>query len=200
MVFIVAVHVPIAGLALLPLAFGWPLLLMPAHVVFLEMLIDPICSIVLEAEPAERDSMRRRPRRRDEPILAMRAFLLGAGQGLAALVAILLLYGWALGRDVPGDEARGLAFSALIVANVFLVLVNRAWGSAPFRGFLRPNKALAFVIAAAAVALGLVLYVPVLEQLFKFEAPDAGLLVLALGTGVLSVAWFELLKPLRSGR
>jgi Ca2+-transporting ATPase len=200
MVFIVAVHVPIAGLALLPLAFGWPLLLFPAHVVFLEMLIDPICSIVLEAEPAERDAMRRPPRRRDEPILALRSLLLGLAQGLAALVAILLLYGGSLGRGMTENEARGLAFTALIAANVFLVLVNRAWDSAPFRGFLRPNRALVVVLSAAAAALGLVLYVPVLEDLFRFDAPGPALLAMALGAGALSVAWFELLKPLRSGR
>ncbi|WP_395018006.1 cation-translocating P-type ATPase [Dongia sp.] len=200
MVFIVAVHVPIAGLALLPLAFGWPLLLFPAHVVFLEMLIDPICSIVLEAEPAERDSMRRPPRRRDEPILARRGLLWGVVQGAAALLSILALYAWSLGQGMSEDAARGLAFTALIAANVFLVLVNRAWGSAPFRGFLRPNPALFAVVAAAAVALGMVLYVPMLERLFHFEAPEPGLLLLALGIGAGSVAWFEFLKPLRRGR
>jgi Ca2+-transporting ATPase len=200
MVFIVAVHVPIAGLALLPLAFGWPLLLFPAHVVFLEMLIDPICSIVLEAEPAERDSMRRPPRPRDEPILARRSLLWGLAQGASALLAILGLYAWALGAGLSVDAARGLAFSSLIAANVFLVLVNRAWGSAPFRGFLRPNPALFAVVAAASVALSLVLYVPVLERLFHFDAPTPPMLLLALGIGVASVVWFEFLKPLRSGR
>lgn len=200
MVFIVAVHVPIAGLALLPLAFGWPLLLFPAHVVFLEMLIDPICSIVLEAEPAERDAMRRPPRRRDEPILSMRSLLFGLAQGLTALLAILMLYGWSLREGMSQDEARGLAFTALIAANVFLVLVNRAWGGAPFRGFLRPNRALVVVVVSAAAALGLVLYVPMLERLFQFDAPGPGLFALALGIGAGSVAWFELLKPLRSGR
>jgi len=200
MVFIVAVHVPIAGLALLPLAFGWPLLLFPAHVVFLEMLIDPICSIVLEAEPAERDAMRRPPRRRDEPILSRRSLLWGVAQGLTALMAILLLYAWALDRGLGENAARGLAFTALIVANVFLVLINRAWGGAPFRGFLRPNPALLAVVLAAAAALGLVLYVPVLEALFRFDAPDVLFFGLALGTGAVSVVWFELLKPLRIGR
>ena len=80
------------------------------------------------------------------------------------------------------------------------MLINRAWGSAPFRGFLRPNRALVVVIAAAATALGLVLYVPFLESLFQFDAPGPGLFALALGIGAGSVAWFELLKPLRTGR
>jgi Ca2+-transporting ATPase len=199
MVFIVAVHVPIAGLALLPLVFGWPLLLFPAHVVFLEMLIDPICSIVLEAESAEKDSMRRPPRRRDEPILALRSLLWGVAQGAAALLAILALYAWSLAEGMSENAARGLAFTGLIAANIVLVLINRAWGSAPFRGFLRPNRALFVVVAAAGLALGLVLYVPMLERLFLFAAPAPGLLLLALGTGAASVAWFELLKPLRSG-
>jgi Ca2+-transporting ATPase len=200
MAFIIAVHVPIAGLALLPIALGWPLLLYPVHVVFLEMLIDPVCSIVLEAEPMETDAMRRRPRGRDEPILALRTLLLSALQGLSALVAILLLYAWALGQPMPQEEARGLAFTALIAADLFLVLINRAWGSAPFRGFLRPNIALGAVAAAAVVALGLVLFVPTLEHLFRFTAPTPAMLALAVGTGVISVAWFELLKPLRFGR
>ena len=130
------------------------------------------------------------------------ASLFGVAQGALALIAILLLYAWALASGMTADAARGLAFTALIMANVFLVLVNRAWGSAPFRGFLRPNRALGVVIAAAATALGLVLYVPVLEQLFQFDAPSPGLLALALGIGAASVAWFELLKPvhLNEGR
>jgi Ca2+-transporting ATPase len=200
MAFIVAVHIPIAGLALLPIAFGWPLLLFPVHVVFLEMLIDPICSIVLEAEPAEPDAMRRPPRARDEPILALRTLLWSVLQGSAALCAILALYAWAMHRGLPIDEARGLAFTGLIVADLFLVLVNRGWGTRPFRGFLRPNASLLAVVLAALAALGLVLFVPPLEHLFRFEAPEAALLGLALGVGALSVAWFELLKPLRFGR
>ena len=200
MAFIVAVHMPIAGLALLPIAFGWPLLLFPVHVVFLEMLIDPICSIVLEAEPAEPDAMRRRPRERDEPILALRTLLWSVAQGVVALIAILLLYAWALRQAMPIEEARGLAFTALIVADLMLVLVNRAWGSRPFRGFLRPNAALGAVTLAATAALGLVLFVPGLEHLYRFEAPTGALLALAIGTGFVSVGWFELLKPLRFGR
>jgi Ca2+-transporting ATPase len=200
MAFIVAVHIPIAGLALLPIAFGWPLVLFPVHVVFLEMLIDPICSIVLEAEPAEPDTMRRPPRRRDEPLLAMRTLLWSVAQGSAALVFILALYGWALLRELPANEARGLAFTALIVADLMLVLVNRAWSTRPFRGFLRPNPALAVAVVAAVSALGLVLFVPSLEHLFGFEAPPLVLLIVAVGLGSASVGWFELLKPLRFGR
>jgi Ca2+-transporting ATPase len=198
--FIVAVHVPIAGLALLPLIFGWPLLLFPMHVVFLEMLIDPICSIVLEAEPAEPDIMQRRPRRPDEPILALRTLLWSVAQGCGALIGILLLYAWALDRSITADRARAMAFSALIVANLMLVLVNRAWGTAPLRGFLRPNRAMATVVVAALLALMLVLFQPTLELLFRFDQPSSGQLLIAVGTGVISVAWFELLKPLRFGR
>jgi Ca2+-transporting ATPase len=200
MAFIVAVHIPIAGLALLPIAFGWPLLLFPVHVVFLEMLIDPICSIVLEAEPAEPDSMRRPPRRRDEPLLAMRTLLWSVAQGSVALLAVLGLYGWAVSSAMPAAEARGLAFAALIVADLFLVLVNRGWGTRPFGGFSRPNPALAAVVLAAVAALGLVLFVPGLEQLFGFEAPSVALLLLAAAAGSISVGWFELIKPLRFGR
>ncbi|HVZ01319.1 MAG TPA: HAD-IC family P-type ATPase [Dongiaceae bacterium] len=200
MVFIVAVHIPIAGLALLPIAFGWPLLLFPVHVVFLEMLIDPICSIVLEAEPAEPDAMRRPPRRRDEPILALRTLLWGVAQGSCALIGILGLYGWAVLEGLPADEARGLGFTALIVADLWLVLVNRGWGTRPFRGFVRPNASLAVVVLAASAALALVLFMPGLEPLFRFEAPSLALLAAAVATGAVSVGWFELIKPLRFGR
>ena len=140
------------------------------------------------------------PRRRDEPILALRTLLWSVCQGACALAAILALYGWAIHRGMPGDAARGLAFTALIVADLFLVLVNRGWGTRPFRAFLRPNPALALVGLAALASLGLVLFVPGLEHLFRFQAPSGILLLLAIGAGAVSVGWFELLKPLRFGR
>ena len=200
MAFIVAVHVPIAGLALLPVALGWPPLLFPVQVVFMEMLIDPVCSIVLEAEPIEPDAMHRPPRRRDEPILAFRTLAWSAAQGLGALAVILSLYGVSLRRGMDAELARGLAFTALIVADLFLVLVNRAWTTRPFRGFLRPNRALAAVVVAATAALILTLFVPGLEHLFRFEAPSPAAAALSVTLGAASVGWFEILKPLRFGR
>jgi Ca2+-transporting ATPase len=164
------------------------------------MLIDPICSIVLEAEPAESDVMRRPPRRRDEPILAARTLLWSIVQGGGALAAILALYGVASLEGLPADQARGLAFTALVVADLLLVLVNRAWGTRAFRGFLRPNASLLIVVLMALVALGLTLFVPELAHLFRFGTPEPGWLLVACGVGMASVAWFELMKPLRFGR
>jgi Ca2+-transporting ATPase len=125
--YIVAVHVPIAGLALLPLVLGLPLMLLPVHIAFLEMVIDPACSIVFEAEPEERDLMRRPPRSADSRLLSATIAgwsLLQGGLALAALTGVLLA---GVARGMPEDELRALMFTSLVLINVSLILVNRSF-------------------------------------------------------------------------
>ena len=145
MAYILAVHVPIAGMALLPLLFGLPLMLMPMHIAFLEMVIDPACSIVFEAEPGERDVMRRPPRPAESrccrwPWPAGACFR--AAWRWAGRVAAVLLAGVA--RSMPEDELRALMFTTLVLINVSLILVNRSFSSSLLVAFRRPMPSCGF--------------------------------------------------------
>ncbi|MBK9250995.1 MAG: HAD-IC family P-type ATPase, partial [Proteobacteria bacterium] len=126
LVFVTAVHVPIAGVALLPLLLGLPPVLFPMHVVLLELVVDPVCSLVFESEPAENSSMRRAPRDPGESLFGRRQLLIALVQGAVLMLAIVGLYALALhvGRGV--DESRALAFTALIAGALILALANAA--------------------------------------------------------------------------
>ncbi|MDA8128955.1 MAG: cation-translocating P-type ATPase [Betaproteobacteria bacterium] len=200
MAYILAVHVPIAGMALLPLLFGLPLVLAPVHIVFLELVIDPACSIVFEAEPEEAGSMRRPPRRSDAPLFSLPTLLLSLLQGATVFLAVAVVYAFALQQGKGADAARALTFASLVAGNLWLILVNRSW-SATLRDSLRtPNAAFWRVIAGTLGFLACALYVPWLRDVFGFAPLHAGDLLLALAAGALGVAWFELFKWVRGAR
>jgi Ca2+-transporting ATPase len=194
MAYILAIHVPIAGMTLIPVLLKWPLVLLPVHIAFLHLIIDPACSIVFEAEPEEATVMRRPPRNPNEPLFGKRTWSVSLFQGLGVLVIMLALYGFALYRGQPDSEARALAFTTLIIANIGLILINRSWAHSALATLRSPNAALWWVIGGAVVFLGLVLYVPVLRELFRFAELhwiDLGVCLLA-GAG--SILWFEAFK------
>ena len=196
MAYILAIHVPIAGLTLIPVVFEWPLVLLPVHIAFLHLIIDPACSIVFEAEPEEAAVMRRPPRNPNEPLFGKRTWSVSLFQGLGVLVILVALYGFALYRGQPESDARALTFTTLIIANIGLILINRSWAHSVITTLRAPNAALWWVIGGAVVFLGLVLYVPVLRELFRFAQLhwiDLGISLLA-GAG--SILWFELFKTL----
>src|SRR5215468_3137970 len=159
MAYIFAIHVPIAGLALIPLLFGLPLLFWPLHIAFLEMVIDPVCSIVFEAEGEEADTMRRPPRAPSAPLFTAGFVIWSLLQGVLALALVAGLFVMALRQNLPEPDARALAFAALVATNLGLVLVNRSLGASIFTTFTRPNAALWCVVAAtAAILTGVILF------------------------------------------
>jgi Ca2+-transporting ATPase len=194
MAYILAIHVPIAGLSLIPVLFGWPLILMPVHVVFLELIIDPACSVVFEAERAEKDVMKRPPRRPKEPLFSRRTITVSMMQGFSVLAVTLVVFCLARYQGMSADESRALTFTTLIIANLGLIITNRSWTHTVFSTFRNPNTALWAVLGGASAFMALVLYVPFLSNLFQF-APLSGLdILICVGAGVASVVWFEILK------
>ena len=127
--FIFAVHVPIAGLALLPLLLGLPILFGPMHIAFLEMVIDPVCSLVFEAETEEDDVMRRPPRPPDEPLFSGALIGWSLLQGTFALVLVSAIFLVASRRGMPEAEVRALTFFSLVLAIVGLIFVNRSFSA-----------------------------------------------------------------------
>ena len=186
MTYITAVHVPIAGLALLPILMGLPPMLFPLHVVLLELVIDPVCSLVFEAEPSEAKSMNRPPRPRGEPLFGARQMMLAVLQGLVVLAAVLGLYVVALGAG-PEDEARATALVGLVLANLTLAMADVLARSGTI---LDPRRRLFWAIALAATAIvAAVLFIGPLGAAFRVAPPPPGLLLVGLLTGLGAGGW-----------
>lgn len=197
MAFILAVHVPVAGLALLPLVFGLPPVFGPIHIAFLEMVIDPVCSLVFEAEEEEPDVMRRPPRDPQAPLFSMQLVGWGVVQGAAALAIVAGLYLFAHARGMPVDELRALTFFALVMSIVALIFVNRARGASLRAALFRPNPALLVVLSAVIATLAAALAVPDVRILFGFGPLHADDLAVTLAAGLLLLVTMEGLKLVR---
>jgi Ca2+-transporting ATPase len=194
MAYIFAIHVPIAGMSLFPVLFGWPLVLLPMHVVFLELIIDPACSVVFEAEAEEANIMKRPPRTLGAPLFDKSMIAFSLLQGAVVLLVVLAVYAISLYRGQGELDARTLCFTTLIVANLGLILTNRSWSRSIWSTFSLPNAALWWVLGGAALFLGTVLYLPFLKELFRFDTLHTTDLILCLFAGIMSILWFEVFK------
>lgn len=193
-VFVVAVHVPIVGLSILPVLFGWPMLLMPVHILFLQLIIDPACSVVFEAEPMEPDAMKIPPRRPDAGLFDKAVLVRGLWQGVGVLGLLLGVFILARAFSKSDDVARAMTFSVLVLSNLALIFANRFWKRTALLSLHRSNHAFVWVSAATITVLGAILEVPVLSSLFLFATPSPAMLLAGLGAAVLSLLWFEAVK------
>jgi Ca2+-transporting ATPase len=194
MAYIIAVHVPIAGMSLLPIVFGWPLVLLPIHIVFLELIIDPACSVVFEAEEADPDVMQKPPRNLTESIVSKKTLIIALSQGFAVLLTLLVLFSTTFDMGLGAEESRAFAFTTIVIANLGLILVNRSWSSSLVATLKRPNRALWWVLGGSLFFLGLSLTQGVLLNLFQFARLDLMDVAVAVVAGLVSVFWFELAK------
>ncbi|OPY38383.1 MAG: Copper-exporting P-type ATPase B [Methanoregula sp. PtaU1.Bin051] len=194
MAYIFSVHVPIAGISLVPVLFNMPLVLLPVHVVFLELIIDPACSIVFEAEKEEQGIMDRPPRKKDEGLFTRRTLLLSLLQGFVVLAVVLAIYFIACARNFADDKVRALTFTTIVIANLCLILTNRSWSETIVTTIRSYNRALHWVFAGSLVCLFLILYIPALRELFRFGPLTLPDLLLCIWAGAASILWFELYK------
>jgi Ca2+-transporting ATPase len=193
MIYIVSVHIPIAGLSLIPVLLKWPLILFPVHIVLLELIIDPACTLVFEADEDDRDVMKRRPRGVGEKLLDRTALLRCAVQGSATLAVTLGIY-WFIRKDHPAGTARALAFLTLVVCNIGMILSNRSLTRSLFAMLRVDNAALTWVITGTTAVLCLILAFPGMRQLFRFGPVSLYDVLTAFGGGIAAVAVMELLK------
>ncbi len=193
MTYIMAVHVPIFGMALIPVFVAdWPLVLLPLQIALLELIIDPACSIVFESEAVDPDIMRRPPRRVDAPMLDRRLLIVALLQGASVLVAVLAVFLWGVLGGRPDTVVRSLAFVTLVIGNVALILVNRSHRLSAWRAAReRANRTVPWILGGALLMLALLLGVPWLRNAFRLGPLGATDVVVAAGAGVLGVAWFE---------
>lgn len=195
--YIFAVHIPIVGMSLLPVLFQWPLVLFPVHIVFLELIIDPACSIVFEAEKAEPNIMKHPPKSLSEPIFDKKMIGLSILQGISVLIIVLAVYILALNLGQGENNARALCFTTLIIANLSLILTNRSWSNTIIENIRSPNTALWWVIGGALLFLLLVLYIPSLQKLFSFGTLHWNDIIICFIAGAISILWFEVLKKVK---
>ena len=192
--YIVAVHVPVAGLALLPLLFGLPLMLMPIHIALLEMVIDPACSIVFEAEREERDVMRRPPRPPGEPVLPRRAALWAMLQGFAALALLMLALALGLWMKLDAPSLRALLFTLLVLSNIGLILVNRGTSASVYEVLSRANPSFWILTGAVLSVLAVALFWTPARALFQFQVLNGWAVAAALGAGLALIVLLEAAK------
>lgn len=193
--YIFAIHVPIAGLSLIPVFFAdMPLILWPVHIVFLELIIDPACSIIFEAEKEEKNIMSRLPRKIDEPFFGVKKIVLSCVQGLGILIICLLVYFIGYKMGYSEKAVRTFTFITLIVSNIAVIFSNRSWTSNIFKILVTPNKPVKWIVGGAVLFLILILNIPFLLDLFQFEKIKIIEITICVIAGLFSVIGFELYK------
>ena len=200
MSYIIAVHVPIAGMSLIPVfVVDWPLVLLPVQIAFLELIIDPACSIVFEAEPIDPEIMNRPPLEAGEPMFSFYVLKIAALQGVSVLAAVFGVYWWCLMSGRSDDVVRALTFATLVVSNLALILVNRSWRLSALRALIeRKNRTVVWILGVASLSLVLLLTVPSLRKLFRFGPILINDALVVFVAGTFGVMWFEVYKFIAS--
>jgi Ca2+-transporting ATPase len=197
MCYIISVHVPTVGMAFLPLALGWPLVLFPVHVVFLEFIIDPACSIVFEAEAGDADAMTQPPRDPAQPMFDARMVGASLLAGVAVLISVCLAYGWALAQGHSDGEARALAFAAIVFGNLALIIANRSIGTSFVSSLAQPNPALWWIVLGTLAALAAAMTIAPVAEVFRFEPLSLHDVLIAFAAGVGGVFVIEVAERVR---
>lgn len=195
-VYLIAVHLPIAFLSLVPILLGWPLIFFPVHIMFLELLVDPVCSIVFEAEPGSADLMKRSPRNSKKSILNHNNFLISLLQGLSIIIFVFIAYYYGIISNWSGELVRTTAFVALVSANILMILSNRSWTESIFSSMAKKNSFLWPIIVCTVIFLLLAIYNPFLREVFSFSSFSLGDWFMPLVLSLFPMLIFELYKKI----
>ncbi|MFM6980704.1 MAG: cation-translocating P-type ATPase [Micrococcales bacterium] len=194
--YVIAVHIPILGMTLIPvIGPNWPLVLVPVLIALLELIIDPACSVVFESEAAAKDTMQRKPRSVNSKLFDKQSLWLAVMQGLAGLAAVVGVYVFAIVSALPSDTVRSMAFVTLVVTNLLLILINRS-NKLTALGALRKqaNPTVKWVLAGATVFLILVTNLDFLRSAFKLGALSITEWLISISAGLFAMVWFDLKK------
>jgi len=194
--YIISIHIPIILTVFIPLALGWlyPNIFSPIHIIFLELIMGPTCSIIYENEPMEENLMLQKPRPLTTTFFNWRELTTSIIQGLIITLGTLIIYQYAVSQGLSESLTRTMVFAVLISANVFLTLVNRSFHYSIFTTLKYKNNLVLIVISITAVLTGLLIYLKPIAKFFEFEALNVLQLSVCLGVGFLSVIWFEIVK------
>lgn len=194
--YIISIHIPIILTVFIPLALGWlyPNILSPVHVIFLELIMGPTCSIIYENEPMEKNSMFQKPRPFSSTFFNWGELTTSIIQGLVITLGSLAVYQYAVLQGSSEDMTRTMVFTTLVAANIFLTLVNRSFFYSVITTLRYKNNLVPGIILSTVIIMALLLFADPLRAVFKFERPGAAQLSVSVLAGFLSVTWFEVLK------
>jgi Ca2+-transporting ATPase len=199
--YIFAIHVPIAGLSLIPiLLMNLPLILWPIHIVFLELIIDPACSMIFEAEKEEKNVMDRPPRDIKERFFGYKKIILSCMQGVGILIFVMGIYLFSYYSGHTEGQVRAMSFITLIAANIAFIMSNRSWTRSIFELLTIRNKAAAWVIGGAILFMILIMNFPFFLKMFPFEKPGITDTLICIAAGLLTITWFEVYKAIKFRR
>ncbi|MEO5909906.1 MAG: cation-translocating P-type ATPase [Pelobium sp.] len=194
--YIISIHIPIVLTVFIPLALGWiyPNIFSPVHIIFLELIMGPTCSIIYENEPMEKNTMLQKPRPFTASFFNWKELTTSIVQGLAITVGTLFIYQYSVYQSFDEAHTRTMVFTVLIVSNIVLTLVNRSFYYSIFTTIRYKNNLILLIIAITLGITGLLLFVPPLTTFFEFERLNIPKLLTCVGVGFVAVIWFELVK------
>jgi P-type Ca2+ transporter type 2C len=194
--FVISIHIPIILIVFIPLALGWiyPNIFSPIHIAFLELVMDPTCSIVYENEPMEKNTMSQKPKPFSKSFFNIKELSTSILQGIMITIGLLIIYQYAIQNDANEDITRTMVFTGLVAANIFLTLVNRSFYYSIFTTMKYKNNLVVLIVSATIFITGVILFVPPITRFFQFQQLTISNLVLSIGIGFVSVIWYEFIK------
>jgi P-type Ca2+ transporter type 2C len=200
--YIISIHIPIIFTVFVPLLLGWkyPSIFSPIHVIFLELIMGPTCSIIYENEPIEKNLMLQKPRPFTTTFFNIRELITSIIQGLVITLFALLVYQYAVQNEMSEQVVRTMVFLVLISANIFLTLVNRSFYYSVITTLAYKNKLVPLIILITVVMVGLMMWIQPVNRFFEFDVLNSMQISIALGAGFVSVIWFEIVKGIRRNK
>jgi P-type Ca2+ transporter type 2C len=194
--YIISIHIPIVLTVFIPLAAGWmyPNIFSPVHIIFLELIMGPTCSIIYENEPMEKNTMSQKPRPFTNTFFNIKELTTSIIQGLMITAGTLLCYQYAVQQGYNESITRTMVFTDLIAANIFLTLVNRSFYYSVITTMKYRNNLVLMIISITIAITALLLYVNPLAEFFKFEPLNLRHITVSAGIGFFSVTWYEIIK------
>jgi Ca2+-transporting ATPase len=194
--YIISIHIPILLIVFIPLALGWiyPTIFSPIHIIFLEIIMGPTCSIIFKNEPMEKDTMHQAPKALSTTFFNWKELSLSILQGLLISIGTLFIYQFAVYNGFTEATTRTMIFTTLIASNIFLTLINRSFHESFFKTIRHKNNLVLYIITLTIVSVTLLLFVKPISLFFEFEFLNTAQLLISIGIGFISVAWFELVK------
>lgn len=199
--YIISIHIPIILTVFIPLVLGWiyPSIFSPVHVIFLELIMGPTCSIIYENEPMETGLMQQKPRPFTTTFFKFQELSTSIVQGLVITAGTLFIYQYAVAQGYDESATRTMVFTTLVSANIFLTLVNRSFYHSVFTTIFYRNNLVPLIIGVTIGIMVIVMSVPLFRSLFGFETLNATQTGLSAFVGAVSVLWFEVVKMIRRG-
>ncbi|WP_394907477.1 cation-translocating P-type ATPase [uncultured Mesonia sp.] len=200
--YIISIHIPIIFTVFIPLALGWiyPNIFSPIHIIFLELIMGPTCSIIYENEPMEPNTMSKKPKPLSTTFFNLKELSVSIIQGLFITVGTLSIYQFAVVSGYNEAITRTMVFTVLITANIFLTLINRSFYYSILTTLKYKNNMVLFIVFITIVLVGLILYVNPLTVFFEFERLNWVQLLTSIIIGFISVIWYEIVKIIKRGK